>query len=211
MRTRTQLTSLADGLLTRRRDRSNPPPRPNATQPIAVPQERNQWDMDIEDETLRAPLMEAPESPRHPSPGHQSSLEPQAISDDNIAEDLPAPAKVAMTAELSRTSTGTMICTVIGEVDLLTAPTLVDTLRTATQSGPAHLIVDLSGVTFLGSHGLRALVDASTTQDSEHNMYLVADTAAVNRPLHVTGLAEVLARFPDLDAALTACASPRPK
>ncbi len=168
--------------------------------------------MDIEDETLRAPLMEAPESPRRPPPGHQSSLGPQAISDGNRTDDLRAQAsKVAMSAELSRTSTGTMICTVIGEVDLLTAPTLVDALRTATQSGPAHLIVDLSGVTFLGSHGLRALVDASTTQDREHCMYLVADTVEVNRPLQVTGLAEMIVRFPDLDAALTACESPRPE
>jgi anti-anti-sigma factor len=68
--------------------------------------------------------------------------------------------------------------------------------------------VDLSGVTFLGSAGLRALVEISDTHDKNHKLYVVADTVVVKRPLDITGLADVIVRYSELDAALTACESP---
>ncbi|MGH4024532.1 MAG: STAS domain-containing protein [Pseudonocardiaceae bacterium] len=71
----------------------------------------------------------------------------------------PRPGKTMLSAELTHPCWGTVVCTVIGEIDMFTTPALDEALRAVTHIGPGHLIVDLSGVTFLGSHGLRALVE----------------------------------------------------
>jgi anti-sigma B factor antagonist len=68
------------------------------------------------------------------------------------------------------------------------------------------LVVDLTGVSFLGSHGLAALVGAA--QESASSRYkdpmrLVVDSnRPVVRPLQVTGLDEVLALYPSVEEAL---------
>jgi anti-sigma B factor antagonist len=116
------------------------------------------------------------------------------------------PAQAMLSAELTHPCRGTVVCTVIGEIDMVTVPILDEALRAAAHIGPDHLIVDLSGVTFLGSHGLHALVDAHDTQHRTPELYIVANTVAVTRPLNVIGLTDVLTLFSDLDTALKAYA-----
>lgn len=116
------------------------------------------------------------------------------------------PARAMLSAELTHPRQGTVVCTVIGEIDMCTVPILDEALRAATHIDPDYLIVDLSGVTFLGSHGLRALMDAHNTQHKTPELCLVADTGAVTRPLKVIGLTDVITLFSNLDTALKAYA-----
>ena len=54
-------------------------------------------------------------------------------------------------------ATDTVVVTVLGEIDMTTAPELADALAAATPS-VRRVVVDLSNVTFLDSSGLSALV-----------------------------------------------------
>lgn len=68
-----------------------------------------------------------------------------------------------------------------------------------------QLIRDLSGVAFLGSHGLAALIEA--TEHAQHR-HATADRGrrqpAGNRPLQITGLHHMLALYHTVDQALAA-------
>jgi anti-sigma B factor antagonist len=97
------------------------------------------------------------------------------------------------------------VVTVAGEVDSST----VDVLRAAVAEAledrrTAAVVVDLTAVTFLGSVGLKALVDAQTgAAHRREPLRLVVDgTRAVTRPMEVSGLDQVLATFEDLESAL---------
>ncbi|MFY9805925.1 MAG: STAS domain-containing protein [Pseudonocardiaceae bacterium] len=82
------------------------------------------------------------------------------------------------------------VVTVTGEVDALTAPELAHVLTA--QLGVARLVVvDLDGVQFLASAGLRVLfeVDELATQQDRH-LRLVCNSPAANLTLETTGLRE---------------------
>ena len=82
---------------------------------------------------------------------------------------------------------------VVGEVDCSTAPRLTENVDALLASGPAELVVDLTGVTFLDSAGLHALVTAHTrAQGQGIRMRVLVATRAVLRPLQVTGLETLL-------------------
>ena len=81
------------------------------------------------------------------------------------------------------------VVTVKGDVDLATAPALREHLVEILHRGaPAHLIVDLSQVTFMDSTGLGVLVGANRrVQDAGGHMTVVA-TEAVQRIMRLAGL-----------------------
>ena len=86
---------------------------------------------------------------------------------------------------------GVLMLTVAGELDMLTAPHLVGRIQDAARLGPAHLVLDLAGVTFLGSSGIQALVTAlDTTRDGLTRLHLLVPPGrrVVERPLQVTGV-----------------------
>ena len=75
------------------------------------------------------------------------------------------------------------------------------------QTRPAQALLDLSGVGFLGSHGLTAVVRSSRAA-GEAGVRLDGVTGpgnrAVIRPVRMTGLDQVITWYPDLDTALGA-------
>ena len=88
---------------------------------------------------------------------------------------------------------------VAGEVDIATSRRLADALRQAIALASADrpLTVDLRDVTFLGAAGLRVLVTAQAACAAEDiRMLVVADHAAVLRPITVSGVAELLTVVP---------------
>ena len=103
---------------------------------------------------------------------------------------------------VDRPAAGVAVATVSGEVDMLTAPTLraaVDGQLDACRV----LVLDLSGVIFLGSAGLALLVETShETRRREIDLRLVAAGRSVRRPLEITGLDEVLTTFATRDDAV---------
>jgi anti-sigma B factor antagonist len=94
---------------------------------------------------------------------------------------------------LSITSSGQGHVAVAGEVDCSTAPRLTACLDSELAAAPAELVVDLTGVSFLDSAGLHALVAAHAHAGRIGvPMRVLVATRAVLRPIQVTGLEHVL-------------------
>jgi anti-sigma B factor antagonist len=86
-----------------------------------------------------------------------------------------------------------------GELDLLTAPRLSTQLDLAEAIvvPPAPVILDLTGLTFLGSAGLTVLVShAERCAALGSRLEIISEGPVVNRPLEMTGLDKVLAVNP---------------
>lgn len=95
------------------------------------------------------------------------------------------------------------IVRVSGDVDVVTAPQLQQSVNHALAGKPELLVLDLTGVTFLGSAGIAVLISAQDGQARHRTgVRVVADTPVVLRPLQVLGLTTVLAVYPTLPAAL---------
>jgi len=101
-----------------------------------------------------------------------------------------------------REQPGNIVCIeVAGELDMSTAPQLQSYLVAETATDPRHLILDLSEVRFIASHGVAVLVAAHQNHADVHGqLHLVGVTGnpAVEQVLVVTGLHEVLRIYSDL-------------
>ncbi|MGH3782991.1 MAG: STAS domain-containing protein [Pseudonocardiaceae bacterium] len=104
-----------------------------------------------------------------------------------------------------RRDAAAIMVVVEGEVDLLTVSRLRAAVDEALRDAAGRpVVVDLTAVTFLGSHGLTALAEAASKAEQwrEPLRVVVDETHAVIRPLHVTGLDEVLALYYSVGDAL---------
>jgi anti-sigma B factor antagonist len=110
------------------------------------------------------------------------------------------------TARVMRAQAQALVVTVAGEIDVLT----VQRLRAAVTAGFDQLrdgeilIVDLTNVTFLGSPGLQALVEATRAarRRREPLRIVVDNTRPVVRPIQLTGLDGILALYGTVEQAL---------
>ena len=66
------------------------------------------------------------------------------------------------------------------------------------------MIVDLSGVDFLASAGLQALVATHENVSETAGFAVVADGPATSRPIQLTGLDQILSLHPTLAEAMAA-------
>lgn len=89
-----------------------------------------------------------------------------------------------------------------GEIDIVTAPQLQDAAERVLVSAPTRLVLDLTGVGFLASAGLAVLVTCRRRCGDGIEFRVVADSAAVLRPLELTGLDTEFTVVRSLDAAL---------
>jgi len=105
---------------------------------------------------------------------------------------------------VSQTSAGNVpILAVDGEVDVYSAPELKDRIGELIQSGQTTLIVDLSGVAFLDSTGLGALVEArSATDEAGGSLPIVCSQERILKLFTITGLDGVFSIHPDVGAAV---------
>lgn len=97
-----------------------------------------------------------------------------------------------------------VVLRVAGELDLLTTPTLAQACSQQLQNRPPVLVIDLTGVTFLASVGMSAIVAAHEEGGEHTKVRVVSGTRDTLRPIHVTGLDTLLAIYPTLPAALEA-------
>jgi anti-sigma B factor antagonist len=103
-----------------------------------------------------------------------------------------APFDDVISLSTSTNEQGQVTVTVVGEVDTFTAPVLRSSLDTQLEQSPRELVIDLSGVQFLGSAGLAVLVETQKAARSRDvDLRLIATTRAVTRPLEVTGLIDL--------------------
>lgn len=111
---------------------------------------------------------------------------------------------------LSTTSTerdGGLILTVTGEVDGLTAARLRAAIRDAFDRLDGRvLVLDLAGVDFLGSAGLRTLLESAKEAErhpgNQPLRLVVNRNRPVIRPIEFAGLDKVLALYYDASEAL---------
>ena len=111
---------------------------------------------------------------------------------DVSPEGTEAPFDDVITLSTAQGEDGVVTVTVVGEVDTFTAPVLRSSLDTQLEQSPRELVIDLSGVQFLGSAGLAVLVETQkAARAREVDLRLIATTRAVTRPLEVTGLIDL--------------------
>jgi anti-anti-sigma factor len=96
-------------------------------------------------------------------------------------------------------------CSIAGPIDLGTVSAFRARMDTRLDSAPSGLVVDLTGVTFVGAVGVAALIAANTRAERLGTVFaVVADSRPVLRPLQVTGVDRRLLVRPTLTEA--ACA-----
>ena len=98
---------------------------------------------------------------------------------------------------------GTPVVSVMGEVDLSTAPSLDRTLLDLADEGAPAPIVDFRRCSFIDSAGLKVLAAADRRLNgSERRLAVVLPRASVLRIFEITHFDEVLAIYPSLDLAV---------
>ncbi|MCX6465721.1 MAG: STAS domain-containing protein [Pseudonocardiales bacterium] len=96
------------------------------------------------------------------------------------------------------------LCVVGGEIDLSTVAELRAGLEEAFASSPA-VVADLSGVTFLASTGVRALVDACLGGSPGTRVLSLVTGPRVETVLRICVVSAVASCHPDRAAATHAC------
>jgi len=95
---------------------------------------------------------------------------------------------------------GICVLVVEGELDLLTVPLLEQRLREQLVAKPAHLILDLESVRFLGCSGLSCLLDARELVEASGPQLHLAGliNRVIERAVGITGLVGLFSTYPTL-------------
>ncbi|MFI0351750.1 STAS domain-containing protein [Actinomadura sp. 9N407] len=104
-----------------------------------------------------------------------------------------------------RVEHGLTVVKISGEIDVFTSPRLREMLLDIIDSGAAHLVVDLSEVTFLDSTGLGVLVGIyHRLRARDGSMSFMGANDRVRRVFHVTQLTKIFVLHASLADALAA-------
>ena len=92
-----------------------------------------------------------------------------------------------------------------GEIDLHVSPNLTAALNRLIDKKPKQVVVDLSGVTYIDSAGLAALIEGMQKIEAYGGKFAVAGLQEAVRPIfEIARLDQVFRIFRDVDAALAA-------
>lgn len=106
-----------------------------------------------------------------------------------------------LTIETHQGSDGETVLRVVGDIDLSSTDQLRAELLPALEHGT--VVLDLAGVGFCDSSGLRVLLEADRRAKAHGTaLRLAGPTAPVERLLQLTKAGDVLGVFPDVDSAL---------
>jgi anti-sigma B factor antagonist len=94
-----------------------------------------------------------------------------------------------------------VLLSVLGEIDLVTVPTLDAAVAEHVAAAP-RLVIDLSGVTFFGSLGLASLMRAMTLADERGTRLLLVAGTRVRRTMELTKTAELFTVYNSAQEAL---------
>jgi anti-sigma B factor antagonist len=132
-------------------------------------------------------------------------LDGTVVAVEHAASDVTAglepPVSVPFSIELERASSYAVV-TVAGEVDIASSPQLRDAGLEAFGIEPTHVVMDLSGVTFIDSTGLSVLVLMRRRARTHRSRLSVIGSAKVEALLKLAGLRMVFEMVPDLATAL---------
>jgi anti-sigma B factor antagonist len=110
-----------------------------------------------------------------------------------------------MTSQLAERALpdGRRVITATGELDQVELPPLRLTITTAFAEGVHHLILDMSGVTYMDSSVLAALIAESIEAENRGaRLTVVTGTSGIMRSLELKGLVQVMDIVESLDQAL---------
>ncbi|PKN95417.1 MAG: anti-sigma factor antagonist [Chloroflexi bacterium HGW-Chloroflexi-6] len=98
---------------------------------------------------------------------------------------------------------GISVVQFFGSIDALTAPAVTEHLSGLITAGQTRLVVDLSGVDFTSSAGLRLLLVAvKETRSLGGDLRLAAVQPDVLKVLKISGFTNILKLFEDVDGAV---------
>ena len=120
-----------------------------------------------------------------------------AHPDQSLAEQLPE--QFAVEARRHRR---TALVALRGELDLVTVSKVAEVLDglELQAEGVRHLVLDLRGLTFMDSSGLRELIKQNEfARSNRHNLAVVRGTDAIERLLELTGVKDHLVLVDDPD------------
>lgn len=113
------------------------------------------------------------------------------------------PAEEPLGIEIDEVRPDLVVVRLDGDLDLLTAPLLRERLLPLLDHADRVVVIDFSGVTFLGSAGLSELAAAADAAGrNDARIVLVATAHVVLRPLEITGLHTVFPIFDSIESAL---------
>jgi anti-anti-sigma factor len=96
-----------------------------------------------------------------------------------------------ITSELSEPGTHAVRLVARGELDMYVGPVIVDRVAELAAEGVKLVILDLSGVSFLDSSGLRGIIKATDVlAESDGRLLIEGATGATQRVLEITGMLE---------------------
>jgi anti-anti-sigma factor len=99
--------------------------------------------------------------------------------------------------------TGTFVIAVEGEADMTTAVKFNESFFSAARSGIRRVVADLTGVSFIDTTMLNALVVGHRRMVRDHGCFaVVCNGNRVTRVLEITGLGQILSVFGTRDDAL---------
>ena len=97
-----------------------------------------------------------------------------------------------------------VVLSVSGEIDMVTAPQLGESINAAMDQEPPILVVDLSEVDFLASAGMAVLLGCNQRAKGRIGFRVVAAGNTTFRPMELTGVPDEIAIFPTREEALAA-------
>jgi anti-sigma B factor antagonist len=101
------------------------------------------------------------------------------------------------------TADDTKVFELKGSLDIATSPTVRAALQDAAERGEHGIIVDLSGLDFIDSTGLGALIGSQRrAKEKGAEVRLVVREGQILRLLRITGLLTVFGVYPTVDEAL---------
>jgi anti-anti-sigma factor len=99
------------------------------------------------------------------------------------------------------------VVSITGSLDALTAPQLTDYLTQQLGEGRHHLVVDLSGLEYTSSAGLRVMLNAvKDARAHGGDLRVAAVRPTVNKVFEMSGFTSILKFYPDVDAAVNSFA-----
>jgi anti-sigma B factor antagonist len=112
-----------------------------------------------------------------------------------------------MKTEVQQGSNSTIV-NVTGSVDALTAAELAKVLTTQITDGQANLVVDLTGVEFMSSAGLRTLLGAVKEARSHGgDLRIISTNPGVDKVLKMSGFHNIAKVFPSQAEAVSSFGS----
>ena len=97
-----------------------------------------------------------------------------------------------MSLQLQSPPAATVVVTVPGELDIANAGAIEAALLGAEASGADEIVLDLSELRFMGSVGLRLLLDAAERADARGCRLTIVASPAVQRITDLAGLSAAL-------------------